>query len=168
MKANTVTSVEAFIGLGSNLNDPVQQIADARQAIAAIPGIEEKAFSALYRSQPVGPQDQPDYINAVMLIQTRLVAEDLLAALQGIENRQGRVRGVRWGARTLDLDILLYGQEHIDTENLTIPHREMAHRAFVLYPLHDVVVDDLNIPGLGRLSQLLANCPADGLTRLDA
>lgn len=162
------SGVEAFIGLGSNLDEPIQQIEKARLAIVAVPHVAELAFSPLYRSRPVGPQDQPDYINAVMRIQTCLSPLQLLQQLQAIENDQGRVRLVRWGARTLDLDILLYGEAVIDTPTLTIPHREMARRSFVLYPLSDVADQNLLIPGLGPLSQLVANCPADGLQRLVA
>lgn len=159
--------IEAYVGLGSNLDDPVRNLDSARKAIAELPGVEEIAFSPLYGSKPVGPQDQPDYVNAVMRINTRLSAADLLEQLQGIENAHGRVRSIRWGARTLDLDVLLYGQQIINAPNLVVPHPEIANRAFVLYPLADVATGDLLIPGKGRLAELLAACPADDLRRIN-
>lgn len=158
--------IEAYIGLGSNLDDPILNVISARQAIGHLADVEEIDFSPLYGSRPVGPQDQPDYVNAVMRIKTRLSAEDLLEQLQGIENAHGRVRTLRWGARTLDLDILLYDQQLIKQPNLIVPHPEMANRAFVLYPLRDVADGDLPIPGNGRLADLLAACPAEGLQRM--
>ncbi len=158
--------VEAYIGLGSNLGDPVHNIGSARLAIAKLEGVEEIAFSPLYGSRPVGPQDQPDYVNAVMRIKTRLSALDLLKQLQEIENAHGRVRSVRWGARTLDLDILLYAQQLINQPDLIVPHPELPNRAFVLYPLADVADTGLLIPGKSRLAELLAACPADGLKRI--
>lgn len=164
----SIGGVEAYIGLGSNLDDPVDHVVRARQAIAALPGVVEIAFSPLYHSRPVGPQDQPDYVNAVLRITTELAPVDLLRQLQQIENRHGRLRLERWGARTLDLDVLLYGQQLIDERDLIVPHREMAKRAFVLYPLADVASADLSIPGLGLLSQLLVACPADGLRKMPA
>jgi 2-amino-4-hydroxy-6-hydroxymethyldihydropteridine diphosphokinase len=155
-----------YIGLGSNLADPVQQIERARVAIRSMHGVAERSFSSLYRSKPMGPQDQPDYVNAVMAIATRLPALDLLRALQAIETLQGRVRrGERWGPRTLDVDILLYGGEQLNSPELTVPHPGIAARAFVLYPLHEIA-PGLIIPGLGSLPGLLAGCPADGLERI--
>jgi 2-amino-4-hydroxy-6-hydroxymethyldihydropteridine diphosphokinase len=158
--------VIAYIGLGSNLAEPIQQIKTARLAIANIDHVEERAFSSLYRSAPMGPQNQPDYINAVMAITTELPALDLLRQLQAIEKQQGRVRkGERWSARTLDLDLLIYGEQQIQTPDLTVPHAGLAERAFVLYPLQEVSAD-LEVPGLGKLDRLLAKCPLQGLQRL--
>jgi len=162
------TWIEAFIGLGSNLDHPVQQLSDARRAIAGWAGINEIAFSPLYSSKPVGPQDQPDYVNAVMKIGTDLPALDLLAALQQIENTHGRVRNQRWGARTLDLDVLLYDQQIIQLPQLIVPHPEIPNRAFVLYPMADIAPVDLLLPGFGRLADLLVACPAEGLQRIKA
>ncbi len=160
---NTVT---AFIGLGSNLATPSQQINGARSAIAATAGIQELAFSSLYQSAPMGPKDQPDYVNAVMAIATELTPTALLHCLQGIENEHGRVRtGERWGPRTLDLDLLLYGDQQIHLPDLIVPHIGIADREFVLYPLYEIA-SDLNVPGKGRLSDLVANCPLRGLQRL--
>lgn len=158
--------VEAYIGLGSNLDNPVEQLKLARTEIAALAGVTELAFSPLYLSTPVGPQDQPDFINAVMRISTTLSAAELLRQLQAIENDHGRLRLVRWGARTLDLDILLYGPSIIAEAALAVPHPEMAKRAFVLYPLADIAPADLPVPGLGPLADLLAACPQAGLQRL--
>jgi 2-amino-4-hydroxy-6-hydroxymethyldihydropteridine diphosphokinase len=158
--------VEVYIGLGSNLAEPVAQLAQARQAVAQLPHVRELAFSHLYRSPPMGPQDQPDYVNAAMRIATTLPALDLLHQLQAIENQQGRVRERRWGARTLDLDLLLYGDRRIDLPDLIVPHPGIAERAFVLYPLADIAPADLSIPGFGTLTDCLSACPLAGLTRL--
>lgn len=164
----TAAEIEAYIGLGSNLEQPEAQITSARKEIAALPQVAEGAFSSLYRSAPMGPQDQPDYINAVMKISTDLSPMALLQALQRIENRHGRVRARRWGERTLDLDILCYGDQQIEQPDLIIPHVGIAERAFVLYPLAEIAGADLVIPGQGTLSQLLTACPLNGLSRLPA
>jgi 2-amino-4-hydroxy-6-hydroxymethyldihydropteridine diphosphokinase len=158
--------VVAYIGLGSNLTDPIEQIKSARQAIKTLPSVKEKAFSSLYRSAPMGPQDQPDYINAVMAVMTSLEPMALLRALQAIENQHGRVRERRWGARTLDLDILLYDQRQIRLPELIVPHSGLSEREFVLYPLQEIAGDDLSIPGQGCLSDLIQSCPLNGLQRL--
>jgi 2-amino-4-hydroxy-6-hydroxymethyldihydropteridine diphosphokinase len=157
---------EVYIGLGSNLDDPVAQIKCAVATITELEGVAVLACSPLYSSKPVGPADQPDYINAVLKISTLCSAADLLAKLQSIENQHGRERLIRWGARTLDLDILLFDQEIINTDNLVVPHRELVNRGFVLFPLADIASLDLSIPGIGILANLLANCSADGLSRL--
>jgi 2-amino-4-hydroxy-6-hydroxymethyldihydropteridine diphosphokinase len=162
---NTLTT--AYIGLGSNLESPVAQIKSARMAILRLAGIEERAFSNLYASAPMGPQDQPEYVNAVMVIDTDLPPLELLHALQGIEKAHGRVRGnQRWGARTLDLDLLLYGDQQIDLPELTVPHPGIAERPFVLYLLLECA-PDLVIPGKGKVSELLTQCPRAGLRLLE-
>ncbi len=159
-------SVVAYIGLGSNLANPALQINLARTAITQIAGVQEQAFSSLYHSLPMGPQDQPDYINAVMCVITDLPPLDLLRCLQRIENDQGRVRKEqRWGARTLDLDILVYGDQVIDLPDLSVPHPGLAERAFVLYPLHEVA-PQLWVPGKGSIADLLIKCPMNELKRL--
>ena len=165
----TVASrVIAYIGLGSNLNDPGQQIKSARIAIAATDKISEVAFSSLYRSLPMGPQDQPDYVNAVMSVATELEPFELLRCLQAIENEQGRVRtGLRWGARTLDLDLLIYDQIQLADPVLTLPHSGLPDRAFVLYPLYEIA-PDLVVPGYGPLTALLEQCPQAGLQQLSS
>lgn len=153
----------AYIGLGSNLQDPVGQIHRARAAIATAEGVAELAFSSLYRNPPMGPADQPDYVNAVMAVSTTLEPHALLKTLQAIESQQGRVRkGERWGPRTLDLDIILYGQEQIATADLTVPHAGAAERPFVLLPLLEIA-PDLNIPGKGTVRDLAARLPADAV-----
>lgn len=162
-----MAEIAAFIGLGSNLNEPVKQIERAREAISKHPSISEIAFSSTYNSPPMGPQDQPDYCNAVMHISTELSAMALLQAMQAIENEQGRVRlpGRRWGERTLDLDILLYGQQQMSGEALTVPHPGIAERAFVLYPLYEIA-PGLTIPGKGSLADLVELCPLAGLKKV--
>ncbi len=158
---------EAYIGLGSNLQQPEQQIKQARGVIAEHEAMVEIAFSSLYASSPMGPQDQPDYVNAVMKIETSLTAIGLLRALQMIENQQGRVRKKeQWGARTLDLDILIFADQQIQQAGLVVPHMGLAERAFVLYPLQEIAPADLHIPGLGLLKQLISHCALNGLEKL--
>ena len=160
-----------YIGLGSNLDTPKQQLTSAIQALKNLPGSVWGIVSSFYLSKPMGPQDQPDYINAVAMIKTELTPHQLLDELQEIENQQGRVRKQRWGARTLDLDVLLYGQQFISDERLQVPHPGIAERNFVLFPLAEIA-EDLHIPidevNSVALSKLCANSNHDGLTRLDA
>jgi 2-amino-4-hydroxy-6-hydroxymethyldihydropteridine diphosphokinase len=159
--------VKAYIGLGSNLANPELQIKSARTAITQIAQVKELAFSSLYHSPPMGPQDQPDYVNAVMGVATELPPMELLRCLQRIENDQGRVRkDQRWGARTLDLDVLIYDDQVIELPDLIVPHPGLAERAFVLYPLHEIA-PQLMVPGKGPVADLLAKCPINGLKRLD-
>jgi len=159
--------IEVYIGLGSNLENPAEKIQQARLFIAEHANMSELKFSSLYSSPPMGPKDQPDYVNAVMSIQTALSAIDLLRVLQGIENDFGRDRGViRWGARTLDLDILLYGDQQIDLPELKVPHIGLAERAFVLYPLQEIANESLFVPGKGSINDLVVQCPLDGLEKL--
>lgn len=155
-----------FVGLGSNLDDPLSQLKRAIDSLKQIKSIELCNISNFYRSAPMGPQDQPAYINAVVEISTNLSAEELLDCLQNIENKQGRVRLERWGARTLDLDILLYGKDEINTERLVVPHNGLSERNFVLYPLCDLVDESFEIPKLGKMSKLLPSCSMTGITRL--
>ena len=158
-----VPSVRVYIGLGGNLERPVDHIRSARDAIAALPLVHETCFSSLYRSAPMGPQDQPDYVNAVMGVDTTLEPLALLDQMQVIETAHGRVRlGERWGPRTLDLDILVFGDQEIHTPRLQVPHPGMAEREFVLYPLMEIA-PDLVLPGLGLLSNLVDACPRRGL-----
>ena len=167
MKHSDCAAAIAYIGLGSNLAEPIAQIKSAHAAIAAILGVNELAFSGLYHSLPMGPQNQPDYVNAVMCVSTRLLPMDLLRSLQAIENNQGRVRkGERWGARTLDLDILIYGDQIIDLPDLTVPHKGLEERSFVLYPLFEIA-PQIIVPGKGSITNLIAKCPLSGLRRMD-
>jgi 2-amino-4-hydroxy-6-hydroxymethyldihydropteridine diphosphokinase len=165
--ATEPAAVAAYIGIGSNLDDPERQVRAAVAELAGLPESRLIACSALYRTAPVGPQDQPDYVNAAARLETGLVAVDLLAALQGIERRHGRMRdGSRWGPRTLDLDILLFGGARIDRPGLHVPHRELANRSFVLVPLSDIAPPDLAVPGRGTLATLLGRCPREGVLHL--
>ncbi|HHH44476.1 MAG TPA: 2-amino-4-hydroxy-6-hydroxymethyldihydropteridine diphosphokinase [Gammaproteobacteria bacterium] len=154
-----------FIGLGSNLDQPVSRVLRAIHALEGLPESSLRAQSSLYRSAPMGPQDQPDYVNAVVQLTTRLSPEDLLDQLQQVEDAHGRTRERHWGPRTLDLDILLYGEQVITSERLQVPHPGLAQRNFVLYPLAEIA-GDLPVPGLGRLQSLLEQCPRDGLLQL--
>lgn len=158
---------ESFIALGANLGQPLQQLQSAIKALQQLEQSVLLAQSPWYRSVAIGPGDQPDYINGVVKIETGLQPEQLLAALQTIENDHGRERSQRWGARTLDLDILLFGDLELDTDTLCIPHPRMTERAFVLYPLFDLN-PDLILPCGTPLESLLAHCPAEGLRALDA
>lgn len=126
---------EALIGLGSNLGDSAAILADAAQALADTPGVRVKAVSSLYYTAPVGGVQQPDYCNQAALLTTSLGPEELLGVLLAIEAEFGRTRTVRWGPRTLDLDLLLYGQEVLATPTLTVPHPRLHERGFVLAPL---------------------------------
>ena len=148
-----MTDVVAWIGLGSNLDNPVRQVNTALAALDDLPKSRLRACSGLYRSAPMGPQDQPDYINAVAALDTALSAPALLEALQGIEQAHARVRGRHWGPRTLDLDILLYGDAVIDSPTLSVPHPGLATRNFVLAPLAEIA-PRLTVPGLGEVQHL--------------
>lgn len=155
-------STHAYIGLGSNLDDPIRHVTDALVDLNAMERTHLVKDSGLFKSPPMGPQDQDDYINAVALLETELEVESLLDQLQSIENLHGRVRTRHWGERTLDLDILLYGDEVINTKRLTVPHEGLGDREFVLYPLQEIE-PDLNIPGKGNLRQLIQRCPESGI-----
>lgn len=157
--------LSVYIGLGSNLEDPEKQIMAALTDIDGLDKTQLIKHSGLFKSRPMGPQDQPDYINAVALIETGLDEETLLDQLQNIEKHHGRVRERHWGERTLDLDILLYSDKIIKTERLTVPHPGLADREFVLYPLQKIS-PNLVIPGIGKLSDLIAVCPDNGIEYL--
>lgn len=133
--------IVCYVALGSNLGDSREYIMKGIEALANHPELDYLNISLFYQSKPHGPQDQLDYINAAVEFETMLQPEALLDELQKIENDNGREReGVeRWGARTLDLDLLLYGDESINTKRLTVPHPQICNRAFVLYPLRDLV-----------------------------
>ncbi|WP_417698336.1 2-amino-4-hydroxy-6-hydroxymethyldihydropteridine diphosphokinase [Psychromonas sp.] len=156
----------SYIAIGSNQADPIQQ---AKQAISALNNIAETSLiscSSLYCSAPMGPQDQPDYINAVAAIDTNLPPVALLDALQEIEQSQGRERKEeRWGPRTLDLDILLYADQVINDQRLTIPHYGMQDREFVLYPLFEIA-PKLTLPNGTSLIEMLKDCDKNGLTAI--
>jgi 2-amino-4-hydroxy-6-hydroxymethyldihydropteridine diphosphokinase len=160
-------TVRAYIGIGSNLGDPVARVQAAFGELQRLPDTRLAARSSLYGSRPMGPADQPDYVNAVAGVDTDLPAADLLQALAGIENRQGRERGAqKWGPRTLDLDLLLYGGQRIASPGLTVPHPGLHERDFVLVPLAEIA-GDLEVPGHGTLSTLTGRCEQHDLVRLD-
>ncbi|MDK9737956.1 2-amino-4-hydroxy-6-hydroxymethyldihydropteridine diphosphokinase [Vibrio sp. D404a] len=155
--------ITAYIAVGSNLADPVSQANLAIETLKSLPQSKFLATSKLYSSTPMGPQNQPDYINAVVAIETELTPIELLNCTQAIEQEQGRVRkDERWGPRTLDLDIILYGNEVIDSERLTVPHYGMKEREFVLYPLAEIA-PSLQLPDGTELSELLKVVDKNGL-----
>lgn len=161
-----MAKARVYIGLGANLNQPVQQLQQAIEALQQLPCSELIAVSSLYGSKPMGPQDQPDYVNAVAALDTTLEAEALLDALQQIEQLHGRQRKAeRWGPRTLDLDILLYNNTVINSPRLTVQHYGMRQREFVLYPLYEIA-PQLQLPDGTVLSSLLAQVPLNGLQKL--
>lgn len=156
-----------FVALGGNLDNPESHVRSALSELATLPQTELKRRSSLYRSAPVGPPGQPVFINAVAELETELGPDELLDRLQSIEAAHGRVRGgEKWGPRTLDLDLLLYGDLRIRTDRLTVPHPEMTARNFVLGPLAEVA-PGLTIPGSGEVAGLLARLGTGGLERLD-
>lgn len=160
--------IPACVGLGSNLNSPLAQVRQAAGELDALPKSTLIRLSSLYASKPMGPDDQPDYINAVAALLTQLSAHDLLSELRKIEQAHGRERGAeRWGPRTLDLDLLLFGSEIIDDEALTVPHAGIAERNFVLLPLCELAPHWI-VPGRGSVRSLLSSLAAagDGIEKL--
>jgi 2-amino-4-hydroxy-6-hydroxymethyldihydropteridine diphosphokinase len=154
-----------YIGMGSNLAAPAEQLRSAVAALAQLPQSQVLGVSAFYQSDSLLP-GQPRYTNAVAVLDTGLAPLDLLDALQNIENEQGRERLERWGPRTLDLDILLFGDRLIDEPRLKVPHYHMQERAFVLYPLAELAPADLRLADGRTLAELLEACPFVGLERL--
>lgn len=155
--------VPVYLGLGSNLHEPLEQLRRALACLAQLPQCQLAAVSSLYASAPLGPVEQPDFVNAVARLDTDLEPLRLLDHLQRIERQQGRVRkGERWGPRTLDLDILLFDDRQLDLPRLQTPHYHMHARAFCLYPLAEIA-PDLRLPDGRPLTLLLAECPADEL-----
>jgi len=154
-----------YIGLGSNLDEPHEQLRSAVNALHQLPETTVTGVSAFYSSESLSP-GQPRYTNAVAALETDLPPLTLLDSLQAIEAAQGRERKERWGPRTLDLDILLYGNQVIDIPRLKVPHYHMQARPFVLYPLAELVAEDFMLADGRALAQLLAECPFVGLERL--
>ncbi len=156
---------DVIVALGSNLDQPKQQILRALEALGALQHSDVVAVSSLYGSEPVGPE-QPDYVNAVAHLRTSLGPHTLLDALQAIERAHQRVRGVHWGARTLDLDIALFGQRTLKDERLTVPHAYLAERPFVLLPLAELY-PELHLFSLGvSVSEQLSQLPSGTVWRL--
>lgn len=158
----------AYVGLGSNLDDPAMQLRRALHELAHLPRSRLELRSALYRSRPMGPVEQPDFYNAVAALLTQLDAPALLAELKRLEAKLGRTQPVvRWGPRRIDLDLLAHGTTRVHDDTLTVPHPGIAERAFVLVPLADLA-PDLDVPGLGRVGTLAARLSRDGLERMGA
>ncbi|HET7591893.1 MAG TPA: 2-amino-4-hydroxy-6-hydroxymethyldihydropteridine diphosphokinase [Rhodanobacteraceae bacterium] len=156
----------AYVALGSNLDDPEAQVEGGFAALAALPGTRLRARSRLYRTPPWGVVDQPAFVNAAAALETSLAPRALLEALLAIEAGAGRVRGVRNGPRTLDLDLLAYGDCELREAGLTLPHPRLHERAFVLLPLADVA-PGFDVPGQGRVADLLANVDTTGCVAID-
>jgi 2-amino-4-hydroxy-6-hydroxymethyldihydropteridine diphosphokinase len=161
-----MTGVLAYIGLGSNLEQPLDQLQRALTELHEIPRSRLLASSSLYLSSPMGPTDQPDYVNSVVALDTELPPLDLLDQLQRIEQAHGRERGLRWGPRTLDLDLLLYGDQLIQNDRLSVPHPGTGERDFVLLPLAELA-PELEIPGLGAISDVLSACTMKSACRIN-
>ena len=157
--------VTAFVALGSNLGDPAQQIRSALRALAALPGTQLVRQSSFYRNPPEGGLAQPEFVNAVAQIETRAGPRDLLDRLLEIERAHGRKRDQPNASRTLDLDVVLYGDRVVSEPGLTIPHPRMLERAFVLVPLAEIA-PDAAVPGWGRVADLAAKLDASGLVKL--
>lgn len=157
--------VIAYIGLGSNLEDSRQHILSALIELGRIHATRLAARSSLYRSAAIGPPGQPDYVNAAAALFTELEPHELLDELQAIEHRHGRQRTLRWGPRTLDLDLLLFGERQVDSTRLTVPHPQMHLRAFVLVPLLEIA-PRIQIPGHGAAADLLADIDASDVMPL--
>lgn len=160
-----MTEQRAFVGLGSNLRSPERQILLAFDELAALPQSRLTGRSSLYKTAPIGYADQPDFVNAVAEIWTLLSAETLLEALLDIERRHGRVREIANGPRTLDLDILLFGDHEVRSERLQLPHPRAHERAFVLHPLIEIA-PEVRIPGRGLARNWLAHCTDQTISRI--
>jgi 2-amino-4-hydroxy-6-hydroxymethyldihydropteridine diphosphokinase len=160
--------VPAYVALGSNLADPVRQIERAFDALAALPGTRLMLRSSAYRTRPMGPVEQPDFVNAAAALLTQLDPATLLRELKSLETRLGReVPVVRWGPRLIDLDLLVHGQTRCDEATLTLPHPGIAERDFVLVPLAEIS-PTLEVPGLGRVDALLQSLAPSALERIPA
>lgn len=159
-------TVRAYIGIGSNLDNPVAQVKEALEELGYLPDTILAAKSGLYSCSPMGPADQPDYVNAVAALDTLLSAEDLYRELVRIEDQQGRSReGEKWGPRRIDLDLLMYGKGKIRKKDLVVPHPGMHERDFVIIPLIEIA-GNISVPGLGKLSGLLGQCENHSVRKL--
>ncbi|EED31398.1 2-amino-4-hydroxy-6-hydroxymethyldihydropteridine pyrophosphokinase [gamma proteobacterium NOR5-3] len=153
-----------FIGLGANLGNSHHTLQQAAEDLENLPASTAAGRSPIYRSAPVGPQDQADYLNAVLALDTTLAPLTLLTSLQTLEQKAGRRRSVRWGPRTLDLDILIYGDCVLESERLTLPHPRLFERNFVLRPLADIVGEHWRFADGSSLARRLEDCPSNALT----
>ncbi|MGA2562605.1 MAG: 2-amino-4-hydroxy-6-hydroxymethyldihydropteridine diphosphokinase [Steroidobacteraceae bacterium] len=156
----------AYVGLGSNLDEPAMQIQRALSAMAQLPRTQLRVRSSLYGSRPMGPVPQPDYVNAAAGLLTQLEATELFGELRRLERDLGRIRTAqRWGARRIDLDLLLYGQLRLAGPELQLPHPGLTLRNFVLYPLNELA-PQLQVPGCARIAELAARVSPEGIWRL--
>lgn len=162
MSVNAPKNHTAYIGLGSNLEDPIQQLRTALAELNELTGTRLIRASSLYSSKPVGPQDQPDFVNAVAQLETAFEPLELLDQLQALEQAHRRVRERHWGPRTLDLDLLLFDDTIITHPRLTVPHAHMHERGFVLLPLAEIS-PKLTLPGKGSITDILSNIATDDL-----
>ena len=163
----TKQRLQAYIGIGSNLSDPLSQVHAGFAALAMLPESVIERVSSAYRSAPIGDPGQPDFINAVCRIATALSADNLMRNLLAIERERGRVRqGPKGGPRILDLDLLLYGQVESQSPDVILPHPRLHERAFVLYPLAEIE-PDLVVPGYGAVKNLLATCTGQKIEKLE-
>jgi 2-amino-4-hydroxy-6-hydroxymethyldihydropteridine diphosphokinase len=154
----------AYVGVGSNLQDPRRQVSTACARLADLPRARLVLTSRLYASRPFGPVSQPDFVNAVAGLLTQLDPEELLRELRALESAMGRTAPrERWGPRIIDLDLLALGNERRSLPSLTLPHPGIVERNFVLYPLSDIA-PDLELPGMGRVAELKRRVTNDGLT----
>jgi 2-amino-4-hydroxy-6-hydroxymethyldihydropteridine diphosphokinase len=157
----------AYIGVGSNLDEPRRQVQSAFLRLAQVPGTRLVLTSGMYASKPFGPVVQPDFVNAAAAVLTQLTAKQMLEALRAIESDMGRpAHHERWGPRVIDLDLLAYARERSSDVQLMLPHPGIVERNFVLYPLAEIT-PDLEIPGLGRIAQLAGRVAPEGLHVLD-
>jgi 2-amino-4-hydroxy-6-hydroxymethyldihydropteridine diphosphokinase len=156
----------AYVGVGSNLNQPRERVVEAFERLARLPDTRVELLSRIYLTRPMGPQDQPNFINAAAGLTTRLSARELLDALLDIERAMGRDRKERWGPRILDLDLLWMIGATIQEPGLTLPHPGVSERNFVLYPLFDIA-PTLMIPGHGRVVHLKSRVDSDGISVLE-
>jgi 2-amino-4-hydroxy-6-hydroxymethyldihydropteridine diphosphokinase len=156
----------AYVAVGSNLNQPLRQVGDAFERLAALPDTHLEVHSRIYLTRPMGPQDQPDFVNAAAGLLTRLGARELLEAMLAIERAMGRRRQERWGPRIIDLDLVWLHGDVIDEPGLTLPHPGVSERNFVLYPLSDIA-PTLMIPGHGRVVDLKSRVDGGGISVLE-
>ncbi|MEY2853935.1 MAG: hypothetical protein RL030_1067 [Pseudomonadota bacterium] len=152
----------AYIGVGSNMGDPATEVRAAIQALGRVDRSTLVSASRLYRTKPFGPVAQGDFINAVAGVLTQLAPQELLAELRALEAKRGRQRAERWGPRILDLDLLVFGEQRVDTPELVVPHPGISERGFVLAPLADIA-PDLDVPGAGRVATMLRALPDTGI-----
>lgn len=156
----------AYVAIGSNLNQPSERVLEAYERLRVLPATRLVLRSRLYRTRPMGPQDQPDFVNAAAGLLTQLTARELLGILLGVERDMGRNRQERWGPRVIDLDLVWMVGEPIDEPDLTVPHPGVSTRNFVLYPLADLA-PSLDIPGHGPVSDLMRRAGDDGISVLE-